>query len=603
MVVAIVATALALVPVACVLLFHAGRHYLPIGDEAIIDMRVRDVFTSHTPLVGAYSRGFNHPGPLLYWLLAPLSAITGHAPWSIMVSGALLQGIAIAGSAWLAFRRGGMFLCLSVLAALGLAYSSFVYGSQFLQAWNPNIAFPFFMLFLLQAWSLALGSRWQLLGVVVTGTLLVQLHVGYVPLVVAAILWAVVIVVLDHRRGRVADALGGQPEWRRVLSLSGVAVVVLWIPVVVQQLTEARGNLSALYDYFGSSHAVAGLDTGIGLFAAEFRIPPPWLGGNDHVDFFDATVAGASWWWLLVPVALLGLGFYAAHRSERVADRRMLQLATLSSVVSIVAMARISVLMQPFLFYWRVISAVFLVVAVSWAVIGWSRVQDHSRRYVAAVALVMVVAVFFGARAWDDVLHDDATFSTVPANVEHLLGQLHDAGLPTHPVLMRGIGTTTGGLAQSLFDDLDRSGVPVRVDAKWGFEYGTQRTTDTSHVDDVWYVSGSGSDLSLLDDYPSGRLLASVTPLDGRSERELRQAQRSVRAQLRAAHRRDLERLLDSPLFGFVMQRAKVPGVSQTDADRIAALNGRVERADGCRCSVLAFPAATAPRVPYSMGF
>src|SRR3954451_2558905 len=109
-VVAIVATVLALVPVACVLLFHAGRHYLPLGDEAIIDMRVRDVFTSHTPLVGAYSRGFNHPGPLLYWLLAPLSAITGHAPWSIMVSGALLQGIAIAGSAWLAFRRGGMFL-------------------------------------------------------------------------------------------------------------------------------------------------------------------------------------------------------------------------------------------------------------------------------------------------------------------------------------------------------------------------------------------------------------------------------------------------------------------------------------------------------------
>src|SRR5439155_25181474 len=177
------------------------------GDEAIIDMRVRDVFTSHTPLVGAYSRGFNHPGPLLYWLLAPLSAITGGAAWAIMVGDALVQGVAIAACAWLGYRRGGLLLCLGTLTALALAYSSFVFGAQFVQAWNPNLAFPFFLLFLLQAWSLAIGSRWQLLGLVLTGTLLVQLHIGYLPLVAAGIVWACTIVVVDRRRGRAPDAV------------------------------------------------------------------------------------------------------------------------------------------------------------------------------------------------------------------------------------------------------------------------------------------------------------------------------------------------------------------------------------------------------------
>src|SRR5690348_3164528 len=63
--IALVAILLALVPVVCVLVFRAGREYLPLGDEAVIDLRVRDVFTAHTPLVGVYSRGFNHPGPIL----------------------------------------------------------------------------------------------------------------------------------------------------------------------------------------------------------------------------------------------------------------------------------------------------------------------------------------------------------------------------------------------------------------------------------------------------------------------------------------------------------------------------------------------------------
>lgn len=56
-------------------LLDAGRAALelvwrPSGDWAVLTMRVEDV-GRHTPLVGPYSRfGWNHPGPLMYWLLA-----------------------------------------------------------------------------------------------------------------------------------------------------------------------------------------------------------------------------------------------------------------------------------------------------------------------------------------------------------------------------------------------------------------------------------------------------------------------------------------------------------------------------------------------------
>jgi nitrate reductase NapE component len=49
-----------------------------------------------------------------------VSAITGYAAWANMVMGALLQGAAIAACGWLAFRRGGLLLCVSILAALSM---------------------------------------------------------------------------------------------------------------------------------------------------------------------------------------------------------------------------------------------------------------------------------------------------------------------------------------------------------------------------------------------------------------------------------------------------------------------------------------------------
>jgi hypothetical protein len=91
--------------------------------------------------------------------------------------------------------------------------------------------------------------------------------------------------------------------------------------------------------------------------------------------------------------------------------------------------------------------------------------------------------------------------------------------------------------------------------------------------------------------------------LNPQDERELRDAQRSMAAQLRAAHRQDLEAGLESSLFGFSIARAKVPGVSQATADRIAELNSKVERAGTCRCFVVAFRAKTAPNLKSSMGY
>ena len=144
---------LALAPVFAVLITRVGRPYLPVSDPANIDLFVRDVFSAHPLLVGAYSRGFSHPGPSRFWAIAPFSALAGGAAWATLVGAALLQGVAIAGVGWLAFRRGGTALMLLMLATLALVYSGFGQGGQFVVPWNPYVPVPFFLYFLLATWA------------------------------------------------------------------------------------------------------------------------------------------------------------------------------------------------------------------------------------------------------------------------------------------------------------------------------------------------------------------------------------------------------------------------------------------------------------------
>ena len=55
-----------------------GTTWLPVGDWASMAYRTSRVGTTDTPLVGAYTvKGWAHPGPLLFWLAAPLFRVTG----------------------------------------------------------------------------------------------------------------------------------------------------------------------------------------------------------------------------------------------------------------------------------------------------------------------------------------------------------------------------------------------------------------------------------------------------------------------------------------------------------------------------------------------
>ena len=146
----------------------------------------------------------------------------------------------------------------------------------------------------------------------------------------------------------------------------------------------------------------------------------------------------------------------------------------------------------------------------------------------------------------------------------------------------------------------------MKVDARFGYHYGKQRTANPADVAEVWYVAEEGLYASLLPEMPGARLVASASPLPRAEERELARLQRTAAAALRAAGHDDLVKQLDGLFVDLAVRaqvgEARVPGLSGQQLELIAALNWRVAESGSCRCSIVAFPAAEAPELPSSLG-
>ena len=212
----------------------AGRRWSPTFDLAIIDLRVRDVFTARTPLTGLYSRpGWNHPGPLLFYGIAPLSWLSGHATWATRVGGAMLEAIALV---WLAVVTARTSLRLLLAAGVVTSFT-YLASNQWLfhEPWNLHVPIPYFVLFVFVAYLAAVGRFRQLVGMSVVGTLLVQTHVGYAPLVFAGFGYVALCTIVDTRNRRPLP-----DRWRQVVLIC----VAIWVVTWIAPIADGAGSLA-----------------------------------------------------------------------------------------------------------------------------------------------------------------------------------------------------------------------------------------------------------------------------------------------------------------------------------------------------------------------
>ena len=194
------------------------KHWIPIGDIAQTELRVRDVWSRHPPLIGLagrigpfYHQG-SHPGPLSFWSLWPVYRIFGETPMGLVASGTFLQLLAVGGALWLAFRRGGLRLVIGVAVILALLTRG--YGSVTLtEPWNPFLPVMWWFLFLIAVWSVLCDDLVAFPIAVFAGSFCMETHISYLGLVGGLSLALVAGLVLAWRRRR--DDAQRRREWFR----------------------------------------------------------------------------------------------------------------------------------------------------------------------------------------------------------------------------------------------------------------------------------------------------------------------------------------------------------------------------------------------------
>jgi hypothetical protein len=234
----------------CVVWYRHHDRWAPVYDIALFEIRLRDVGTAHTPLIGFGGRlgklqHGSHPGPMAFYLLTPLYRLLGGTYWALRASVAAMNAFAIVSTLAIVGRRAGTWAVLAVGVAFSLIEAG--YGLLTLtEPWNPYLPLFWFALFLAAVWSVADGERRLLPIVAATASICAEIHVSFVAICGGIGLFALVPFVRSFRR---ADARGRMEHLR--LGFASVAIVLLlWIPPILEQLTHAPGNLRTIADYF-----------------------------------------------------------------------------------------------------------------------------------------------------------------------------------------------------------------------------------------------------------------------------------------------------------------------------------------------------------------
>lgn len=568
-----VTAAVVALPFVVAVVVLAGQRYAPVLDLAMTEVRVRDVFGRHSPLIGLPGRigtfpdQGSHPGPLSFYLLAPAYWLTGRSGVGLLLGASVLNTAAALATVWVAGRHGGLGLRRAT-AALVVVLTAWFGMSVLTQPWNPYLPLLPFLFAMVCAWAVLDGDRAMLVPLTVAASLCAQTHVPYLSLGVVLVglgLGAGVRqAVLERRRG------DERRPWRRTVIASLVVGVVLWSPVLVDQWRHDPGNVTMLRRHFlDPPEAPVGFVTGLKVVLARLD---PWqvvggLAGRGSRWIDTVRDLGGGRWPVGAVMAVIWLSALVVAR--RLADRRPVRLHAVVAAMSAVAVVSTGRIFGKVWYYlvlwtWVIGLVAMLAVALTIAVAlrEW-RPDTSSRGGRRRVANLAVGVVIVASSAVSVV--DASRVEPPEPRLSETLAELADT---TVLMLERGVGAAEDGAAGTylvrfrdaayfgsqsygLVSELERRGIDARATPTYRVPMTPHRTIDPSDptvTAEVVLVTGS-----YLDEWRSRTDVVEVASFDPRTDDEIAEWQRlrteSVE-RLEELGLGDLVPMLDTNLFG-----------------------------------------------------
>ena len=294
------------VPVVIATLLSVRRDWFPVADLSLVDLKLRDIWV-HPPLTGPYSRfGWDHPGPIMYWLLwLPWKLAGGHAR-GLLFATLLWHCAAATISLYVGGKVGGRALQVCVALALGAAAVS-VTADALVQPWNPYLNLMLVPGLVVACAGAATGDRLASLWCAGIASVMAQNHLGLLPpAIVLAGLWLLIMLVAMGRKWRRS---GGDPstvaQQGLTIGWSMAVVGALWALPLYQQFSNSPGNLELLWKFAREDHDSVGLTGAARIVGRMFGPTPPWLGFRYPLEPFHGGVDTGIGGWATMPVLLV----------------------------------------------------------------------------------------------------------------------------------------------------------------------------------------------------------------------------------------------------------------------------------------------------------
>ncbi len=306
---------------------------VPIAD----DLGVIELYTLRAAraeqLVGPYSRfGFHHPGPLLFYLLAPLYALSGQAAGALCI-GAIainLTSVCVLLSAVWVRRRSEVVVCVALVALVLVGHLG---PNRAYSFWNGNIGvLPFFCALL--AISLTPYHVGVAVGSVALLSLAAQCHWMWIlPAAGVALGWAFLALYWGHRRSEDHDHEQG-PRAVVGVALSSLSMVaVLWAPVALEAVAGGGGNPLAAVEAVSRVSAASGEATGGSLNIRGLGDCLLWLAGYAGASGLPPGASSARVWLSVLVATAFGTAVATARRADSPASHVIVATGTAGALL------------------------------------------------------------------------------------------------------------------------------------------------------------------------------------------------------------------------------------------------------------------------------
>lgn len=456
-----------------------ANRQVPQGDQAVIELHLRQAMRG-AHLLGPYSQyAWYHPGPVLYYLLTPLYVLSGSASRSLYVTAGLIN-LAALGLALVVYRKRvyepllrtsfELLLVGAVAEFVGDVPPGALVSTPLTEVWNPTITvIPLLALTILGA-GVAAGSRKLAPLVVAVHAFVAQSHVSQLPPATAIL---AVALVLSFRTDGVGD------RWYRSFGIALGLGLALWFPPLLAWLEGRRGNITALVDF--ALHRSTHLSLAETLGYAVRRIEHPilrllWLDGHEGAG----TLLGSC----LLLAQLAGV-VLCQRRTVRRSRPFASALALTASVPLPVALLQSTALpsLEPQFYYQSLWYGPVGCVAWFGLVLQgglWLRSQRFGTKWWVA-RLPAVPAVLLAASIWATLSRDFARCAALAsprsdaateAAAEGVRAALRTS-VGSRPLALDAPSPASWGVLASLLLQLSKRGENPPIHPRWRFMFGS----------------------------------------------------------------------------------------------------------------------------------